>query len=259
MAVRIITAVWDGYPGGGSELLCLLALADWSDDEGHCWPSIAAIARKSRLSRSQAQRVVHRLIDEGVVSVTGNETGGAPGSTRQYRINSTKLTGRVDATPTGRTGATGSASATGSMDAVDGSHPATETGSTHATQTTSEPSVHVNTREQARPLPLKVEKKNATQTLRQFLETCKANNENPVADEDPIFEYAEKVGIDHDMLAVAWTEFKAAFLPTQKRQADWRAHFRNAVRRNWYKLWYLKDGEQARWTTAGEQARRIAA
>lgn len=140
MAVRILSQVWDGYPGGGSDLLALLALADWSDDDGRCWPSIAAIARKTRLSRSQAQRVVHRLIETGAVSVTGNTTGGAPGATRQYRINLSALTASVATPSTGRTDATGSVHATGRTHALEGSHPCGETGSTHATQTVSEPS-----------------------------------------------------------------------------------------------------------------------
>ncbi|WP_442907289.1 helix-turn-helix domain-containing protein [Hydrogenophaga sp. PBL-H3] len=126
--------VWENYPEGGSELLALLALADWSNDAGACFPSIAAIAKKTRISRSQAQRVVHGLIDAKFVSVLENSMGGAPGMTRRYRINLEKLTGSagttgcMGATPTGRMGATGSASATGRMDAADGSHGCDETG-----------------------------------------------------------------------------------------------------------------------------------
>lgn len=150
MSIKVMSTVWDAFPGGGSELLALLALADWSDDEGRCWPSIAAIAKKTRLSRSQTQRTVHGLIGTGYVALTGNETGGAPGSTRQYRIVLSSLTGRTDATPTGSAHATGRAGATGSTHAQDGSHGCTQTGSAHATQTVSEPSVHVNPREQAR-------------------------------------------------------------------------------------------------------------
>lgn len=153
--------VWESYPAGGSELLALLALADWSDDQGLCFPSIAAIASKTRLSRSQAQRVVHGLIESGFVSVEGNAGGGAPGATRRYRIQLDRLTGsvsatgRVDATGslgathTGRMSATGSANATGRVDAADGSHPCGETGSTHATQTVIEPSG--TTRESGKP------------------------------------------------------------------------------------------------------------
>lgn len=137
MSVRVMSLVWDGYPGGGSELLALLALADWSDDEGRCYPSMAAIADKTRLSRSQAQRVVHTLIGSGFVSVEGNESGGRPGSTRRYLINLQQIR-----TERGRTHATGSAYATGRTDAAEGSHGCAERGRTHATLTISEPSVN---------------------------------------------------------------------------------------------------------------------
>lgn len=135
MSVRVMSLVWDGFPGGGSELLALLALADWSDDEGRCYPSVAAIADKTRLSRSQAQRVVHNLIGAGFVSVEGNENGGRPGSTRRYRINLQHMKAAR-----GRTDATGSTYATGRTDAAEGSHGCAERGRTHATQTVSEPS-----------------------------------------------------------------------------------------------------------------------
>ncbi len=146
MAVRVIAKVWDGYPGGGSELLAMLALADWSDDEGRCWPSMAAISKKTRLSRSQAQRVVHGLIDTDYLRVTGNETGGAPGSTRQYQINLAALTGRMDAT--------GSAGATGRMGAQEGSHGCAERGRMGATQTVIEPSITVSRAAQALSCPV---------------------------------------------------------------------------------------------------------
>lgn len=151
MSIKTMSAVWEHYPGGGSELLALLALADWSDDDGRCFPSVASIARKTRLSKSQAQRVVHGLIDSGVVQVEGNETGGAPGATRRYRILVDRLTGSAGATGSahdtrrGRNRATGSAGATGRTGAADGSHPCGETGSTHATQTVIEPSRTVST------------------------------------------------------------------------------------------------------------------
>ncbi len=135
MAVAIISRVWEGYPGGGSELLALLALADWSDDAGRCYPSMAAIAKKTRLSESQARRVVHILIDQGFLDVTGNLHGGKPGTTRQYRIVLEKLTTS--------THARGSGDARGSTHARDGSHPCAETASAHDTQTVIEPSITV--------------------------------------------------------------------------------------------------------------------
>lgn len=244
MSIRIMSRVWEDYPGGGSDLLALLALADWSDDDGRCFPSMSAIAAKTRLSRSQAQRVVHGLITAGFIQVVGNEFGGAPGATRQYRIILSSLTGRMGAT--------------GRADAQDGSHGCVETGRMGATQTISEPSIPVKGFAQARSHSSQKSKSKEV-TLAQFLENCKTSGGKAIPEDDPIMEYAEKVGITDDMLAAAWAEFKAAYLPTDKRYTDWRQSFRNAVRRNWYKLWFLADGQAASWTSTGEQARRAAA
>ena len=96
MSIKFLNKVWDGYPGNSTgELLVLLALADWSDDEGRSYPSIAKLGRKCRIKSRQAQRHIHKLITFGIVSVTGNPNGGKPGTTRRYRINSNKLTGVV--------------------------------------------------------------------------------------------------------------------------------------------------------------------
>jgi hypothetical protein len=237
-----MTQVWDGFPGSGPELLTMLALADWSDDAGKCYPSISSIAEKTRLSRSQAQRNVHKLIEGGFLVVTANALGGSPAQTRHYRIALSRLTGS--------THATGSVDATGRIHAAEGSHGCANRGSTHATQTVIEPSITVK----------KVSRiKKTGITLNQFLEDCKANSEKTFPENDPVFEYADTVGIDHEMVAVCWQEFKAAYLPGKKTYADWRAAFRNAVRKNYYKLWFVREGEQAAWTSVGEQARRVAA
>lgn len=148
-----MSLVWERFPSGGNELLAMLALADWSNDHGaNCHPSMATIARKLRVTRSSAQRTVHRLIDAGWLQVVSGHTGGAPGTTRHYRINLEKLasTGSVDATPTGRTDATGSTNATGSTSAAEGSHGCIGTGSTGATQTIIEPSLTVKTKARTR-------------------------------------------------------------------------------------------------------------
>lgn len=251
MSVKALSLVWESFPAGGSELLAMLALADWSDDEGRCWPSMASIARKTRLSRSQSQRIVHQLIADGFLSVTGNETGGAPGSTRQYMINFPTLTGRM--------GATGSAGATGRMGAREGSHGCGETGSTGATQTVIEPSRTVSAREHARSPAQGGGKKRKSITLATFLDNCKSVGEQAIPADDPIFEYAKTVGIDEGMLAVAWNEFKAYWLSSGKRMIDWRETYRNAIRQNRAGLWFMREGDPAAWTSRGEQARRAAA
>lgn len=143
MSVRIMAKVWEFYPGGGTDLLALLALADWSDDEGRCFPSMASISKKIRLKERQAQRVVHGLIDDGFVQVVGNAFGGAPGTSRQYRINISRLTGVIYDTPVTQD--------TGVMEDGDGCHPRRGTGVTHDTLTTNEPSLTINHSDQASP------------------------------------------------------------------------------------------------------------
>ncbi len=146
MSIKVMTLVWEKFPTGGTELLALLALADWSDDLGRCYPSMSSIARKTRLSRSQAQRVVHRLIDEGFIAVTANALGGSPTQSRHYRISLSRLTSSIHAT--------GSIDATGSTHAQEGSHPCADRGSTHATQTVIEPPLTVKGDLQANPSDL---------------------------------------------------------------------------------------------------------
>jgi hypothetical protein len=179
MSIRVMARIWDDFPGDGPELLAMLAMGDMANDEGHCWPSMATIAKKIRRSRSQAQRVLHSLIEQGFIVVTDNVNGGAPGTTRRYRIVVERLTGRTDATPgdepetteadckTGRTDATGSADAaptgsagatgrtdaTGRMDAQDGSHGCDGRGRMDATQTIIETSGTVIPSAPASPAP----------------------------------------------------------------------------------------------------------
>lgn len=280
MSVKVMARVWEYFPSGGTELLALLALADWSDDEGNCFPSMSSIAKKIRLSESQTRRAVHSLIDSDYLLVLANAMGGAPGSSRKYQVNLGRLTPSMDDTPTPSMDATrrdsvderGTASTgdtpikmeTGVMDARDGCHPCAETGVTHDTLTTIYTPLTTNiVSKQVSPASStpskKLREKKSALTLEEFFEQCHASGAKLILDDDPIFEYAEKVGISHDMLKVCWNEFKSTYIGTGKKQKDWRAHYRNAVRRNWYSLWFIREGDEVKWTTQGEQARRAAA
>lgn len=117
----------------------MLALAEWANDRGGCFPSMESIASRLRVSRSQAQRTIHKLIDAGWILVEANHNGGPAGSTRHYRINLDRLTGLTDATRTGRIDATGSTDATGRISRKDGPHLAQKRGRMDAALTTIEP------------------------------------------------------------------------------------------------------------------------
>lgn len=130
MSIRVMTSVWDHFPGAGGELLAMLALADWANDEGLCYPSISTAAARMRLSESQARRIIHRLIDDGWLEVVANEAGGAPKASRRYLLNLGRLT------PGAR--ARGSAHARGRTAARDPLHGCAQTG---VTAVTPEPSL----------------------------------------------------------------------------------------------------------------------
>lgn len=88
MSIKVMTLVWDGFDASGSELLCMLALADWCDDfGGNLYPSMATIAEKIRLSEKQARRIVRKFEQDGWLEVIGCANGGAPGSSKRWKLN----------------------------------------------------------------------------------------------------------------------------------------------------------------------------
>ena len=59
-------------------------MADWADDSGLCWPSIATLARKARQSVSNTRYCLRRLENDGVVTIHRAKNGRSPNT---YRIN----------------------------------------------------------------------------------------------------------------------------------------------------------------------------
>ena len=92
MSIKVMTYVWDGFPAAGSELLAMLALADWCDDRGgSLYPSIKAVGDKARVGEKHARNILHKFMDGHYLAVVGNHFGGKPGTTREYRLNVGKL------------------------------------------------------------------------------------------------------------------------------------------------------------------------
>jgi hypothetical protein len=88
MSIEIMTAVWRSGPRDQGELLVLLALAERADKTGLCWPGLAEIADRSRVTIRSAQRILRRLEAGDWLAV---EAGGGRTSNR-YRINLAALT-----------------------------------------------------------------------------------------------------------------------------------------------------------------------
>jgi len=86
-------------------------------------------------------------------------------------------------------------------------------------------------------------KRSATCSIQTFLELCKESGEERIPKSDPVFDFAEKNKIPLDMVRVCWQQFVSTHKESGKRQKDWRMTFRNCVKGNWYKLWFIEaDG-----------------
>ena len=93
MSVRVMTAVWE-LPLPDSEKIVLLALADCANDEGHCWPSMATLARKCSKSDRTVQAAIKALVEAG--HLTRSEV---PGKGCNYTVHPRKDCTPEDASP----------------------------------------------------------------------------------------------------------------------------------------------------------------
>lgn len=72
MSINVMSAIWKSSQATGGELLVLLAIADFADDDGMAYPSVSTLGKKSRLSARQVQRAIRRLTALGELAI---ETG----------------------------------------------------------------------------------------------------------------------------------------------------------------------------------------
>lgn len=88
MSIRLMTQVWESAPVEGGPLLVLLALADFADERGMCWPSVKTLARRSRMSRTHVQRILRGLETANLITTKTADQGYG---VNRYRIH---LTGK---------------------------------------------------------------------------------------------------------------------------------------------------------------------
>ena len=235
MSVRTSARVWQDSQHGGTELLMLLAIADFADDEGNAYPAVATLAKKCRTGSRNAQYVLKNLEDSGELRLF---RGKGPRGTNRYRITVHGVQPTAPLQPT----------APGGCNTVrEGVQPIAP-----------KPSLTINEPKRSLTASSAVNKK-ALKLLKEFLDECREAEAMAISIDDPIYKFAEHAGISADMLSLCWHVFKNYYTDgngSAKCQKDWRAHFRTAVKSNWYKLWFMPDGKDAGWTTAGEQQRR---
>jgi hypothetical protein len=107
--------------------------------------------------------------------------------------------------------------------------------------------------------PRKDKKSSDDITFDEFLESCKAKNEKPIPEDDPVYRWAEAVKLPSDFLFVGWRVFKSRnWIDSKskpKKYKDWRAVFLNYCKNpEWLGVWSInRDGEYFL-TAKGKQA-----
>lgn len=81
MSIKVMSRVWAQSSRKDGELLVLLALADFANDQGECWPSMPVLAHKARLTERQVRRVLDKLAEAGEIRRI-RSTGGRNKRTR---------------------------------------------------------------------------------------------------------------------------------------------------------------------------------
>ena len=75
--------VWADSSLSGSELLMLLAIADFADDDGNAYPAVPTLATKCRTTPRHANRLLSALRASGELEIRVNE---GPRGTNRYRV-----------------------------------------------------------------------------------------------------------------------------------------------------------------------------
>ncbi len=93
MSVKLTSYVWDGCAATGMKLTSvtiMARLADFSSDEGVCWPSIETIARQIGAGPSTVRAAIRKLENEGWLTSTARRKGNR-NTSNMYQLNVRKL------------------------------------------------------------------------------------------------------------------------------------------------------------------------
>ena len=232
MSVRTMARVWDQSAHAGTELLMLLAIADFADDEGNAYPAVPTLAAKCRMSPRNANFILSALRESGELEVRPNE---GPRGTNRYKV----VTGLKPASPLK------------SASPLKPTSPTPEAGFPEPLKPTSDepPLNHQEPPVRAR----RAARDGDGQTFEDWYTKTKAENPKVFADTDPVYAYIKTIGLTHEFLEVAWFSFKADHMTSPKKQKSWPQTFLTYMRKGWIRVWYRNDEGVWRLTTAGKQ------
>lgn len=88
MSIKIMSWVWDHSPYDGKALLLHLALADFANDAGECWPSQTTLAAKARCTERHVRDTVSQMVLHGYVEIVEHSNGVHPNRYKLIARNS---------------------------------------------------------------------------------------------------------------------------------------------------------------------------
>jgi len=75
VSIKIMSWVWDQSPYQGKALLLHLALADFANDDGLCWPSQPILAKKARCTERHVRDTVSQMVGDGFLEIVEQSNG----------------------------------------------------------------------------------------------------------------------------------------------------------------------------------------
>ena len=78
MSIKVMSWVWEKSPYEGKVLLIHLAMADFANDVGECWPSQQTLADKARCTVRYVRDAIARMEEDGYVRISEVSNGVKP-------------------------------------------------------------------------------------------------------------------------------------------------------------------------------------
>lgn len=99
MSIKLMSAVWENGPKDSTQRFVLLALADYADHDGTCFPSYNKTAARCAISRSTAMRAIKALEAAGWLSTEPQTRANGSHTSNRILLNLEKLGGSSTVTP----------------------------------------------------------------------------------------------------------------------------------------------------------------
>ena len=90
MSIAYSNLVWQHSQEKSERLIVLLALADYANEDGQCYPTLEMVAKKARIGKDAASKIIKHLASKGYLSRI--DGGDGRGNRSTYQLHKEALT-----------------------------------------------------------------------------------------------------------------------------------------------------------------------